>query len=144
MDETSSIVGSLEYASPELLASPAGLLSPTVDIWAFAVVLYALLVGDLPFRHTFMPRVPMMILKGEWDEEALRTAPAIDGRADDALELLRGCFAMDPQARWTVRHVLDSALLRDPDRVNDFHLEDRHPSTVDGGWYSNEPERLHS
>ncbi|KAI9757609.1 MAG: hypothetical protein M1815_000543 [Lichina confinis] len=109
---TSSIAGSLEYASPELLASQAGLVSPTTDIWAFGVVLYALLVGDLPFRHTFLPRVQMKILNGEWDEGPLRTALAIDGGADDAIELLRGCFEMDPHARWTIRDILGCAFLR--------------------------------
>ena len=66
-DTSTSIAGSLQYASPELIMSPAGFLSPVVDVWAYGVVIYALLVGDLPFQHTFQPRVQMKILAGEWD-----------------------------------------------------------------------------
>lgn len=107
----SSIVGSLEYSSPESLLSPTELLSTAADIWAFGIVVYALLVGDLPFRHTFLPRVQMMILKGDWDESALRGAPGIGDWGDDVVELVRGCLDMDPNLRLTVRQVLNSSLL---------------------------------
>jgi serine/threonine protein kinase len=108
---SNSVVGSLEYSSPESLLSSTGLLSTAADIWAFGVVIYALLVGNLPFRHTFLPRVQMMILKGDWDETALRCAPEIGDWSDDAVELIRGCLEMDPDLRMTVRQVLNSSLL---------------------------------
>ncbi len=111
---TSSVVGSLEYASPELLVSSTPLISTAVDIWAYGVVLYALLVGDLPFRHTFLPRVQMMILKGEWDEQAVRNAfysagASSDMDVDAALELLRGCLQKDVTQRWEIEQVLRCA-----------------------------------
>ncbi len=127
-----SVAGSLQYAAPELLRPGApGHISPALDVWAFGVVLYALLVGDLPFRHTFLPRLQIMILKGEWDQAAVRTAVAAhsssssssssssDGSSaaessevDDALDLLRCCFRMNPDERWTIEQVLDSSFFR--------------------------------
>ncbi|MCJ1338871.1 hypothetical protein MMC09_004160 [Bachmanniomyces sp. S44760] len=77
-ETSTSIAGSLQYASPELILCPAGLLLPAVDIWAFGVITFALMCGDLPFQHTFQPRVQMMILAGEWDRNVLRGACSED------------------------------------------------------------------
>ena len=101
-----SIAGSLQYASPELIMSPAGFLSPCVDVWAFGVVIYALLVGDLPFQHVFQPRVQMMILAGEWNVDALEKAQGVVGYEDEALEIAFGCLDMNSDTRWSVSQVL--------------------------------------
>ena len=111
-DTSTSIAGSLQYASPELIMSPAGFLSPVVDIWAFGVVLYALLVGDLPFQHTFPPRVQMMILTGAWDEEALKKAKGCQGMEDQALDIVHGCLDMNSDERWDIAKVLKSGWLK--------------------------------
>ena len=112
-ENSTSIAGSLQYASPELILSPAGFLSTVVDVWAFGVVTYALLVGDLPFQHTFQPRVQMMILAGEWNVEALEQAPGVTGGyEEEAVELIRGCLDMESEARWTVSEVLGSRWLQ--------------------------------
>ena len=105
-DAAMSIAGSLQYASPELIMSPAGFLSPCVDVWAFGVVIYALLVGDLPFQHVFQPRVQMMILAGEWNVETLEKAQGVVGYEDEALEVMYGCLDMNSDARWSVAQVL--------------------------------------
>ena len=110
-ESSTSIAGSLQYASPELIMSPAGLLSPVVDMWAFGVVLYALLVGDLPFQHMFQPRVQMMILAGEWNREALLKAKGAAGSEDEVLELVCGCLQMESEDRWNIGQVLDSRWL---------------------------------
>ena len=106
-ESSTSIAGSLQYASPELIMSPAGLLSPVVDMWAFGVILYALLVGDLPFQHMFQPRVQMMILAGEWNREALREAKGAAGSEDEVLELVCGCLQMESEDRWNIGQVLE-------------------------------------
>ncbi|MCJ1304025.1 hypothetical protein MMC08_006837 [Hypocenomyce scalaris] len=110
-ETSTSIAGSLQYASPELILSPAGLLSTVVDLWSFGVIVYALLVGDLPFQHIFQPRVQMMILAGDWDQEALRRAQGVAGTEEEVLELVRGCFEMQSEKRWTVTQVLESRWL---------------------------------
>ncbi|KAI9683826.1 MAG: hypothetical protein M1829_004160 [Trizodia sp. TS-e1964] len=99
--------GSLEYAAPELLDGQAHGVSAALDVWAFGVLLYALLTGDLPFRHTFQPRVAMLILRGEWDQSAV-------GRSgEEARELLSGCLNKEVEARWSVGEVLESRFLRE-------------------------------
>lgn len=110
-ETSTSIAGSLQYASPELIMSPAGFLSPVVDVWAFGVVIYALLVGDLPFQHTFQPRVQMMILAGEWDMAALEKAAGVVGYEEEVLEFVAGCLEMESDNRWTISRVLKSRWL---------------------------------
>ncbi|KAL8846087.1 MAG: hypothetical protein Q9221_008796 [Calogaya cf. arnoldii] len=111
-DTSTSIAGSLQYASPELIMSPVGVLSPVVDIWAFGVVVYALLVGDLPFQHTFQPRVQMMILAGEWNEESLKKAKGSAGMEDQALDIIHGCLDMNSDERWDIGQILKSGWLK--------------------------------
>ena len=110
-ETSTSIAGSLQYASPELIMSPAGLLSSVVDMWAFGVVVYALLVGDLPFQHMFQPRVQMMILAGEWNMDALRKAQGAAGTEEEVLELVCGCLQMQSEDRWTIGQILESRWL---------------------------------
>ena len=110
-ETSTSIAGSLQYASPELIMSPAGFLSSVVDMWAYGVVIYALLVGDLPFQHVFQPRVQKMILAGEWDMAALETAAGAIGYEEEVLEFTSGCLEMESEQRWTIAHVLKSRWL---------------------------------
>ena len=74
-DTSTSLAGSLPYAAPELLDVKLGssieLLSPSIDMWAFGAVCFALAMGRLPFMHEFEPRVRVMILAGEWDRGGL-------------------------------------------------------------------------
>ena len=111
-DTSTSIAGSLQYASPELIMSPAGFLSPVVDVWAYGVVIYALLVGDLPFQHTFQPRVQMKILAGEWDVAALEHANGSAGFEEEATEFVTKCLDMNSSSRWTVAQILKSRWLQ--------------------------------
>lgn len=111
-DAATSIAGSLQYASPELILSPAGFLSPVVDVWAFGVVVYAMLVGDLPFQHALQPKVRDLILEGKWNNEALERAQGVVGFEDETLELMLGCLHMESNKRWTIGQVLSSRWLR--------------------------------
>ena len=111
-ETSTSIAGSLQYASPELIKSPAGFLSAVVDIWAYGVVIYALLVGDLPFQHLFQPRVQMMILAGDWDMTALETAAGAVGYEEEVLEFGSRCLEMESDNRWTIAQILKSRWLQ--------------------------------
>jgi serine/threonine protein kinase len=107
-DTSTSGGGSLEYASPELLSSPGGLLSPVVDIWAFGVVVFALLVGSRPFHHPFEPRIQMNIREGHWDRNAVLKGEEDKQERLDALDLIQCCLEMDPVKRWSIRQIIGS------------------------------------
>ncbi|KAJ4338867.1 hypothetical protein N0V95_007937 [Ascochyta clinopodiicola] len=114
-DASTSVQGSLQYAAPELFdACQAVMFSPAADIWAYGIVIYALLTATLPFNEGLDSKTTMKILKGEWNQELVRTAEALqDGGAEDALALLKGCLEMDVEQRWTVSDILESEFLRD-------------------------------
>lgn len=114
-DTSTSVQGSLQYAAPELFnASGSVMFSPAADIWAYGIVLYALLTATLPFNEGLDSKTTMKILKGDWDQDLVRTAEALkDGGVEEALTLLRGCLEMDIEQRWTVSDILESDFLRD-------------------------------
>ncbi|OQD78414.1 hypothetical protein PENDEC_c001G00213 [Penicillium decumbens] len=113
---STSVAGSLEYASPELLQSTNGVIHPSVDIWAFGVVVFSVIVGSRPFQDSFAPRIQANILSGTWNHEAV-LGPLTDEllRKDrqDALDLIKGCLEMDVDRRWAIRDILDCAWLRE-------------------------------
>lgn len=106
-----TFTGSLQYASPELILGPPGFLSRVDDVWALGVVIYALIVGDLPFQHSLQPRVRMMILAGEWNQEALLRAARTMDRESEVMELMNGCLDMNAVNRWKIGNVLYSRWL---------------------------------
>lgn len=121
---STSINGSLQYASPELIEASEPIFSPAVDIWALGVTIFAMLAGELPFTHPLLPKLQNMILEGHWDEDRFRQGlrekqeftEMEDGdaseEADKAIELIRGCLTMDARMRWSVRRVLESSFLK--------------------------------
>lgn len=114
---STSITGSLQYASPELIRAGRPIFEPFVDMWAFGVVSHALLTAELPFTHHFMPILQTMILKGEWNVNALvktvnEKYPEVDSRdASSAADLTLKCLEMDTSRRWTTDDVLNSPFL---------------------------------
>ena len=50
MNLTEKFVGTPEYISPEVLEHKYNLIGPSVDIWAFGVMLYLFFVGRTPFK----------------------------------------------------------------------------------------------
>ncbi|KAA8914868.1 kinase-like domain-containing protein [Sphaerosporella brunnea] len=113
--DTYCITGSLQYAAPELIRPEpdAELCDPAMDMWAFGVTAYALHTGLLPFNHALQPKLADMILRGEWDVELLREKLVSSGcnqrDAEKVVEVVKGCLCMNPEQRWIVREVLDSA-----------------------------------
>lgn len=121
---STSVAGSLEYASPELLLSKTGVLDPAVDIWALGVVIYSLLVGSRPFQDPFQPRVQMNILSGQWNREAvLKDDGHLDERSE-ALELIEGCLEMDPVKRLTIAEIMACSWFRN--LVDESELQPNH------------------
>ncbi|KAF7187125.1 Serine/threonine kinase SAD-1 [Pseudocercospora fuligena] len=101
----SSIIGTLEYASPKGLSVHRKLFETAGDVWAFGVIIYALCTGDLPFRHAMPSKTAELILHAEWDEGALRHAAA--GGAE-VIDLVKGCLEKDIDLRFTIADALRS------------------------------------
>ena len=99
----SSIIGTLEYASPKGLSVNRKLFETAGDVWAFGVIVYALCTGDLPFRHSIPSKTAEFILRAEWDDSALRQAAA-GGTA--VIDLVRGCLEKEIDLRFTIADVL--------------------------------------
>ncbi|CBF88151.1 hypothetical protein AN1097.2 [Aspergillus nidulans FGSC A4] len=112
-DSSTSVAGSLEYASPELLDSITGIIDPSVDVWAFGVIVFTLIVGSRPFQHSFQPRLISNIRHGVWDREAVLGDGADSEARRDALDLITNCLEMDCRKRWTVRDILSSRFVRE-------------------------------
>ncbi|KAL4816352.1 kinase-like domain-containing protein [Aspergillus spinulosporus] len=112
-DSSTSVAGSLEYASPELLDSITGIIDPSVDVWAFGVIVFTLIVGSRPFQHSFQPRLISNIRHGIWDREAVLGDGADLEARRDALDLITNCLEMDYRRRWTVRDILSSRFVRE-------------------------------
>ncbi|KAJ5082550.1 hypothetical protein N7532_011593 [Penicillium argentinense] len=95
---------------------PVGVIHPSVDIWAFGVIVFTVIVGSRPFQDSFAPRIQANILSGTWNHDAVIGKVADEFlRQDrrDALELVKGCLEMDVDKRWTIRDVLECAWLRE-------------------------------
>ncbi|KAL3480371.1 kinase-like domain-containing protein [Aspergillus californicus] len=112
-ESSTSIAGSLEYASPELLDSQSGIIDPSVDIWAFGVIVYTMIVGSRPFQDSFQPRLVSNIRKGLWKRDAVLGNGTDSEMRQSALELISGCLEMNYRKRWTVREILSSGWLRE-------------------------------
>ena len=109
--------GSLEYASPEILKinqaiedgeSHRPVVSSAVDVWAFGVCVYTMVVGSRPFANAFQPRIVMAILANDWDRNKL-----LEKGGDECLELVDGCLQTDVDHRWDIQDVLASRWLKD-------------------------------
>ncbi|KAI5362039.1 Putative serine/threonine-protein kinase, active [Septoria linicola] len=101
----SSVIGTLEYASPKGLLVNRKLYETAGDVWAFGVIIYALCTGHLPFRHTMPSKTVELIIRADWDEEALRHAAA---GGEDVIDLVRGCLEKDIDLRFTISDALRS------------------------------------
>lgn len=125
--------GSLEYASPEILriaerlesSEPAerAIVSPAVDVWAYGVCVYSIVVGARPFTDAFQPRVTMKILAGEWDRQKLT-----DKGGDDVFELVSNCLEMEDSSRWDISQVVESSWLEE------LAANEDSPQSATGTW----------
>lgn len=84
-----SHIGSLPYASPELLLPNPPPLGPSADIWAFGILIYTMIIGKLPFQHFYEPRLRAMIIKGKYNQQELQD---ILGDYKWYNDLIQGCL----------------------------------------------------
>uniref|UniRef100_A0A6G1S556 non-specific serine/threonine protein kinase n=1 Tax=Aceria tosichella TaxID=561515 RepID=A0A6G1S556_9ACAR len=103
LGQLSTCCGSITYAAPEVIAG--GVYSGTaVDVWSAGVMMYALLIGQLPFNDNSISKLYQKIQAG------VQELPEYLSR--DACDLLRKMLTVDPRYRITVRDVLSHPWLR--------------------------------
>lgn len=114
-------IGSLPYASPELLRSAVPIFSPSIDIWAYGVLVYSMFRGELPWQHAFSPRLREMILGGVWKSEKFEAfigdrmkMSSIEEDvshsrriAKQITALVKGCLETDVGKRFTIRQIVE-------------------------------------
>lgn len=102
---TSSIIGTLEYASPKGLSVHRKLFETAGDVWAFGVVVYVVCTGQLPFKHSMQSKTVDLIMQADWDDTALLNAAA---GGSEVRELVQGCLERDIDIRMTIGEALGS------------------------------------
>jgi thiamine kinase-like enzyme len=103
--------GSLAYASPEQIRQVTPLICPKTDIWSLGVILYALVVGSLPFMDTYYLRLQQKILEGQYSIPATLTQPL--------QQLIQDCLAYEPEKRISIDQVLNSVWLKNSSNNNE-------------------------
>lgn len=81
-----SHIGSLPYASPELLLPSPPPLGPSADIWALGVLMYTMCTGKLPFQHPYEPTLRSIITSGDYNKSDLKKACLLQWVLADDLE----------------------------------------------------------
>jgi eukaryotic-like serine/threonine-protein kinase len=108
LTETGSVVGTLEYISPEQLAT--GHADPRSDIWALGVLLYEMTTGRVPFEAQTLGALCDMI--GRADYAAPRQLnPALPS---EVAAIIARCLKKNPAERYQTA----GALLQDVRRAS--------------------------
>lgn len=109
--------GSMPYASPQLLLSEVPIVDPSVDMWSFGVVCYALFMNKLPWHHSFLPRLRAQILEASYDADAVARAAGPEMAA-----VISMCLQKDVQNRATIAQVIAS------DAFKEYRDQELNPS----------------
>lgn len=104
---TGSILGTPHYMAPE--QAQGEVLGPACDIYAFAVIIYRWLCGQVPFDAD----TPLAVLM-QHVQTPIPMAPMAT-ISDGARQVLLKGLAKDPAARWETATALIDALQRVPD-----------------------------
>lgn len=100
--------GSAEYAAPELLRGEF-YKGPPIDVWAVGVIVFDLVVGDLPFG-------------GESDFSFPRKKLEEAEVSDDFGSLLERILCEDPKNRITMKQIEKSKWMEKEAHIEDFDL----------------------
>lgn len=97
-----SNIGSLPYASPELLTDNQ--ISYKSDVWAFGVMIYTMLLGKLPFKNGSEAKLKELIKSGHFDIEALHFLDRYEHYIP-LRNIICGCLEVDISKRWNISQI---------------------------------------
>lgn len=97
-------IGSLPYASPELLQPCPFPVDCKADIWAFGILVYALLMLKLPFWHIYEPRLKLSIIEGNWQTTEWKSQLNENPQIQIANTLVTGCLR-ERNSRYSVAEI---------------------------------------
>src|SRR5262245_1338298 len=103
---TGLVLGTPYYMSPEQARGDTA-ITPAADIYAFGVILYEMLVGDVPIRGDNYNQLMYRVMTGEYARPRARRAdipPALE-------QLIVSAMAIDPQQRPRSAADLEHSLL---------------------------------
>lgn len=101
---STAVGGSLAYMAPEQLKSSNRTIGcPSTDIWSLGIILYALVIGKLPFHDDYDLRLQQKILNGQYEVP--------HHLSSDLQDLLSHLLDLDPRQRYTIQQVLASPWL---------------------------------
>ncbi|KAH8352986.1 hypothetical protein KR084_007939 [Drosophila pseudotakahashii] len=97
--------GSPPYAAPELFSDDHYIGAP-VDVWALGILLYFMVVGNMPFRAPTIPGLKSAILKGDYLLPGQLSLPCI--------RLIQRILIHIPAQRPTIDDMLNSQFVTSP------------------------------
>ncbi|GAC1446216.1 MAG: hypothetical protein NVSMB56_02830 [Pyrinomonadaceae bacterium] len=97
---TGSVIGTLEYISPEQLMG--GHADARSDIWALGVLLFEMVTGDIPFQAQTLGELCDKINKAQYPnpEQLNPNVPR------ETLDIIARCLRRDPAERYQTAHEL--------------------------------------
>lgn len=90
----------MKYMAPELLMGHTQ-SDPAIDVWSMGIILYGLVMGDVPFFAQTKEELRKAILKRE-----LKFDPKIR-LSSDCKDLLKNMLIKSPEKRISVRDIID-------------------------------------
>lgn len=97
LDQLSTCCGSVTYAAPEVISGRV-YSGTSCDVWSAGVMLYALLVGRLPFNDNSISKLYQKI------QDGIKTVPSF--LSEEAGDLIMKMLIVDPTKRITVPEIL--------------------------------------
>lgn len=129
--------GSPPYAAPELFSDDHYIGAP-VDVWALGVLLYFMVVGNMPFRAPTVPALRTAVLKGDYVLLGHISLPCI--------RLIQRILVHIPLGRPTIDEILASQWVTNPNlsteiMQHEINLRTK-PTKRSGFWFRTKSRRI--
>ena len=100
-DNENTIVGTLNYMAPELFTEEFE-IGPSIDYWAFGVLLFELHTFKVPFYNEDQEETKNNIINMKFNWSAMDDNDVINNykNLDDAKDLIKKFIVRDPSKRW--------------------------------------------